>query len=66
MAEHIKAYPTYSNVYFCFGEKTSEEEAYHQECKDYHDFLDVDGYLQNKDHPAKPEGMNIKCKVCNK
>lgn len=67
IAEHLKELPTYSNVYFSFEEKASEEEAYHQECKDYHYFSDsdVDGYLQNENHPAKPAGMNTKCKICN-
>lgn len=47
-------------VYFSFNEEINELDAYHRECKDYHDF---DPEL-NDNHPAKPAGIFTLCKIC--
>lgn len=65
IAEHVGIHMDYPNAYFAFQEKATEEDAYHQECKDFHDFYDIDGYFINKSHPSKPSGKFIKCKICN-
>ena len=47
-------------VYFSFNEENNELDAYHQECRDYHDFdPDLNDY-----HPAKPSGTVTVCKIC--
>ncbi len=49
----------YSRFKFSYAESATE--AYERECQNYHDFL---SQLDNKIHPAKPEGTNLKCSVC--
>ncbi len=46
---------------FKFSYAKSATEAYKKECQNYHDFLDQ---LDNKIHPAKPKGTDLKCPVC--
>lgn len=62
LINHIAEYGT-DEIYFNFEIVSSDSEAYKKECNDYHSFLDGDGYLKNKIHPAKPD-INTKCPVC--
>ena len=40
--------------------QTCKTNAYHQECKDYHEYK---GHTDNQRHPQKPDGMNCRCPV---
>jgi len=54
--------------YFWFEVKSSAEEAYEQECKDYHAIKvpDEDNFVDNEKHPDKPNGMSsLFCPGCN-
>jgi hypothetical protein len=53
---------------FKFKIATSVKEAYERECNNFHDFYyDKNGkkQLENIDHPANPNGLNLKCPRCN-
>lgn len=63
LADHIEKFGKRESVYFSFESKPSEKEAYIQECTDYHNALDVDGYFRNKNHPSKPSGYD-RCPIC--
>lgn len=64
LKEHIGEWP--GNLYFNWNDASTIEEAYNNECKDYHTWLNYEGTLENDNHPAKPEGKtNLKCPVCN-
>ena len=63
LIEHIAEYGT-DEIYFNFEIASSVLEAYEKECHDYHSFLDGNGYLRNKIHPAKPDKLNTKCPIC--
>lgn len=43
---------------FMFMYASTKEEAYNQECKNFHDFKKQ---LENENHPDSPNGMNLKC-----
>lgn len=51
---------------FKFSYSDTAVEAYEKECKNYHDFGGEKGKLYNKLHPAKPEGYNGNCPICQK
>ena len=51
--------------FFKFYVAESVKEAYLKECKNFHDF-GAEKYLDNKVHPAKPEGLKISCPYCGK
>ena len=55
------------SYYFWFEVKSSAKEAYEQECKDYHTFIEIDedGCVDNDEHPDKLDGMSyLTCPVC--
>lgn len=46
---------------------SSPFEAYQKECTNWHDFGGEDGYLDNKIHPDKPDGIKLAfCPICAK
>lgn len=56
--------PTCRYERFKFSYADSIVEAYEKECRNYHDFGGHLGLLVNQNHPAKPEGINCVCPVC--
>lgn len=58
---HLNDESKYS--YFKFSLATSIKEAYLKECKNFHDFGGTK-YLDNKIHPAKPDGIRDSCPYC--
>lgn len=58
--DDTKVYP-----YFKFSVANTVKEAYLKECKNFHDF-GGEKYLDNKNHPAKPEGIKEVCPYCGK
>ena len=48
---------------FMFSYAPSAKEAFKKECQNYHDF---ENQLENKIHPAGPEGTDLKCHICGK
>ena len=55
-----KKYP-----FFKYHVAQTIKEAYLWECKNFHDFGGEE-YLDNKVHPAKPEGLKDTCPYCGK
>lgn len=51
--------------FFKYSIASSIKEAYLKECKNFHDF-GGEIYLDNKNHPAKPENIKIECPYCDK
>lgn len=45
---------------FKYSYAPSAKAAFEKECKNYHDFTPPD----NKIHPDKPNGTNLKCPIC--
>lgn len=71
LLEHLDEYNDHSEAYFNFVEQESDEDAYQQECKDFHTFQDIDEeegkkYFRNMIHPARPSGSTLTCKICGK
>lgn len=64
LIDHLNEFEKHQNVYFSYEVKNSEEEAYDQECKDFHDFKDDDGFWENGRHPESPSGQFLTCKIC--
>jgi hypothetical protein len=62
LKEHIK--DGYS--YFMFSYSSTIINAYLKECKDYHAYIDEGFKLDNQIHPAKPEGVALKCPICGR
>lgn len=58
--------PSLKYEQFKFSYANSPREAYEKECCNYHDFGGEQGRLDNKVHPDKPEGEDIKCPICGK
>lgn len=56
-AELIARLDTHKHPHFKFSYASSVKEAFETECNNYHDFTPS----ENKIHPAKPEGTNLKC-----
>ena len=48
---------------FKFSYASSAKEAFEKECRNYHDF-DGNKKLDNKVHPDRPNGTNLKCLIC--
>ena len=48
---------------FMFSYAQNRTEAYHKECKNFHDFVKQ---LENDNHPATPGGLNLRCSICGK
>lgn len=63
LLDHISEFGT-DDIYFDFAPASSTLDAYKQECRDYHSFIDAASYLRNKIHPAKPKGMTTMCPIC--
>ena len=61
----MEADPSCRYERFKFSYAASAQEAYEKECRNYHDFGGDRGKLRNTIHPAKPEGYNGNCPVCN-
>lgn len=59
ICDHIGEKDYYTH--FKFIEQSSVKEAYILECKNFHEFHGLEGELDNKVHPAKPEGIEAKC-----
>jgi len=55
---------THNHSHFKASYAKSAEEAYRNECQNYHDF-DPDK-LENKIHPDAPNETNLTCKICGK
>ena len=49
---------------FKYSYASNIKEAFEKECKNYHDFGGWDS-LDNIYHPARPEGTDYKCPICN-
>lgn len=49
---------------FKYSYATSPKAAFEKECQNYHDFGES-AKLDNKYHPARPDGTNWKCPVCD-
>jgi len=58
--EHVEEYPS-----FKFGYFPSPKPAFEKECQLWHDFRGPEGELDNKNHPARPEGTDWGCPVCD-
>ena len=52
--------------YFKFSIASSPLDAYHKECKNYHDFGGDQGLLDNEIHPDKPNHVFGICPICTK
>ena len=63
LMQHLDENHTYS--YFKYSVAHSVKEAYFKECKNYHDF-GAGVYLDNKNHPARPDGVKEACPYCGK
>lgn len=64
--EDMKADPTCRYERFKFSYADSIQEAYEKECRNYHDFGGEEGYLRNKEHPAKPDRYEGTCPICGR
>lgn len=62
ITDHIGEKTYYTH--FKYVEKQTPKEAFLHECKNYHDFHGVEGRLDNKEHPDKPNGIMIACPYC--
>lgn len=63
--EDMKKDPNCRYERFKFSYAQTVVEAYEKECRNYHDFGGPEGYLRNAVHPAKPDGYDGVCPVCN-
>ena len=52
-------------IEFKFSIAKTKKEAYEKECKNWHDFGGLEGCLDNKIHPDKPDGTDYECPYCN-
>jgi hypothetical protein len=59
LKDHVGAHPQFKASYF-----PSAKTAFEKECELYHMFGGHEGDLQNRIHPAKPEGSSARCPVC--
>lgn len=64
--EDMKANPNCRYERFKFSYADSIQEAYEKECQNYHDFGGEEGYLRNKEHPAKPDRYEGTCPICGR
>lgn len=64
LKEHIGEKPD-KFKHFKFSYANSKKEAFEKECVNFHD-CGGSTNLENKVHPACPEGTNLKCPVCGK
>ena len=64
--EYMKANPNCRYERFKFSYADSIQEAYEKECQNYHDFGGEEGYLRNKEHPAKPDRYEGTCPICGR
>ena len=51
---------------FMFNTQDTPEEAYLEECRNWHKYGGDKGRLYNKNHPDRPEGCTEHCPVCSK
>ena len=49
---------------FKFSYALTSKSAFEKECRNWHDFGGVEGRLDNKYHPDKPNFTDYKCPVC--
>lgn len=61
--DRLKKHLEENYTLFMFSYASSIQDAYEKECQNYHDFGGSDK-LDNKIHPAKPEGINCICPKC--
>ena len=61
---HVKEDKEYER--FMFSICSSADEAFKEECRNYHDFGGDKGQLKNDKHPRNPEGKTYKCPYCDK
>lgn len=61
--EHLEEFG--DNCYFEWNVEANIQDAYQRECLDYHCWGKV-GFLENIDHPRKPDDCQITCQVCGK
>ena len=68
LREHIGEFE--GNPYFMYFDAENVQEAYEDECYDFHSFYEGDsGFLINRYHPAKPQNHpNLSCPIqmCDK
>lgn len=50
---------------FMFSYAYTKKAAFEKECKNWHDFGGLNGDLDNKIHPDKPDGTDYECPYCN-
>jgi len=60
--EHIGESEEYKKVKYSYA--ASPEEAFEKECTNYHEFGE-NKKLDNKMHPARPDGTAWKCPICD-
>ena len=54
-------------THFKFSSASSAIEAYQKECINWHEFGGEKGYLANKIHPDKPDGVKLAfCPICTR
>lgn len=64
--EDMKANPELKYQRFKFSYAETPEEAFRKECRNYHDFGEDRGSLNNNYHPDAPDGTNCSCPYCGK
>jgi len=60
LKDHVGKYPRFKFDYF-----DSPKVAFEKECNIWHDFGGSEGKMDNKAHPARPEGTDWKCPKCD-
>ena len=58
----LKQWAASKYIYFKYGFYDTAKAAFEKECRMFHDFGGT-AKLDNKVHPARPEGTNLKCPV---
>lgn len=61
--QELKTKPSNKYKKFKYSYATSPKAAFEKECQNYHDF-GGSAKLNNKYHPARPNGTTWKCPVC--
>jgi len=59
LKDHEGSHPQFKAHYF-----PSAKAAFEKECQLYHMFGGPAGELQNKVHPARPQGISMRCPIC--
>lgn len=65
LIRRLKEHTPESYDYFKYSTCTSEEEAFKEECRNWHDFGGEEGKMKNERHPKRPDGETYSCPYCN-